>query len=140
MEDCIFCKIVRKEAPSYSVYEDNNYVAFLDIRPMNPGHTLVVSKKHYRWVWDVPNVGNYFETAATIAKALQKVMKTEWVVVSIAGMGVPHAHINVVPRFAQDGHGEFINGQNVKKITADEMKTIAEKIRNQLSTPMTRTV
>lgn len=140
MEDCIFCKIIRKEGPSYSIYEDDNYAAFLDIRPMNPGHTLVVTKKHYRWVWDVPRIGEYFETTTTIAKALQRVMETDWIAADVAGMGVPHAHIHLVPRFPQDGHGEFINGQNVKKITAEEMKTIAQKIRNQLSTPITRTV
>lgn len=140
MEDCIFCKIIRKEAPSYSIYEDDNYAAFLDIRPMNPGHTLVVTKKHHRWVWDVPHIGEYFETTRTIAKALQKVMETDWIAADVAGMGVPHAHIHLVPRFPQDGHGEFINGQNVKKITVDELKTIAQKIRNQLSTPITRTV
>ena len=140
MEECIFCKIIRKEAPSHPVYEDDNYVAFLDIRPMNPGHTLVVTKKHYRWVWDVPHVGEYFETATAIAKALQMVMKTDWIAADVAGMGVPHAHIHLVPRFPQDGHGEFINGQNVKKIATEEMKSIAERIRGKLSAPMTRTV
>lgn len=141
MQDCIFCKIVRKEAPSYSIYEDNDYVAFLDIRPMNPGHVLVVTRKHYRWVWDVPNIGKYFETTAKIAKTLQKIMKTEWVAADVAGMGVPHAHIHLVPRLPQDGHGEFINGQNVKTISPERMKSIAETIRNELmSTPIKSTV
>src|SRR5205823_2154970 len=79
VEDCVFCKIIREELPSYSVFDDGDYIAFLDIRPMNPGHTLVVPKLHYRWVWDVPEAGRYFETVTRIAKALQKTMKTEWI-------------------------------------------------------------
>jgi len=132
MENCVFCKIVRKELPSYSVFEDGDYIAFLDIRPMNPGHTLVVPKLHYRWVWDVPEAGRFFETVTRVAKALQKTMKTEWVAADVAGMGVAHAHIHLIPRFPQDGHGEFVNGRNVKTIPTEQMKTIAETIRKGL--------
>ena len=99
---------------------------------MNPGHTLVCPKRHYRWVWDVPEVGRYFETVAKIAKVIQNSMKTDWVAADVAGMGVAHAHTHLVPRFPSDGHGEFVNGQNVKKISTEEMKKIAETIRNGL--------
>src|SRR5713226_7080937 len=109
MEECTFCKIVNKELPSYSILEDEDFIAFLDIRPMNPGHTLVVPKRHHRWVWDIPEAGKYFETVRRIAKALQRTMKTEWVVADIAGLGVSHAHVHLVPRFSGDGHGEFVN-------------------------------
>ena len=130
--DCVFCKISRKELPSYSVFEDENYIAFLDIRPLNPGHTLVAPKRHYRWVWDVPDVGPYFETTTRIARAQQRAMQTDWIAADVAGMGVPHAHIHLVPRFPQDSHGEFINGKNVKTIPPEQMKTIAETIRKTL--------
>ena len=132
MEACIFCKIIRKEAPSYTVYEDENSIAFLDIRPMNPGHTLIVSKKHYRWVWDITDVGKYFETVTMIARTLQKTMRTDWIAADVAGMGVPHAHIHLVPRYPGDGHGEFVNGKNVKTIPTQEMSRITETIRNSL--------
>ena len=132
MEDCVFCKIIREELPSYSVFEDEDYIAFLDIRPMNPGHTLVVPKLHYRWVWDVPEAGRYFETVTRIAKALQQTMKTEWIAADVAGMGVAHAHIHLIPRFPNDGHGEFVNGRNVKMITPEQMKKVAETIRKGL--------
>jgi len=132
VEDCVFCKIIREELPSYSVFDDGDYIAFLDIRPMNPGHTLVVPKLHYRWVWDVPEAGRYFETVTRIAKALQKTMKTEWIAADVAGMGVAHAHIHLIPRFPNDGHGEFVNGRNVKTITPEQMKRIAETIRKGL--------
>jgi len=133
MEECVFCKIIRKELPSYSVFEDETDIAFLDIRPLNPGHTLVVPKTHFRWIWDVPDTGKHFETVAMIAKALRKTMKTEWIAADVAGMGVPHAHVHLVPRFPQDGHGEFVNGKNVKTIPAEQMVSIAETIRNGLA-------
>ncbi|KKT79078.1 MAG: Histidine triad (HIT) protein, partial [Parcubacteria group bacterium GW2011_GWF2_44_8b] len=59
--ECIFCKIVKGEIASCKVYEDENFLAFLDINPQSPGHTQVITKIHYRWVWDVPNAGEYFE-------------------------------------------------------------------------------
>ena len=61
MENCIFCKIVAKEIPAHIVYEDSDFVAFLDTNPVSVGHTLIVPKIHHRWVWDVPNIGAYFE-------------------------------------------------------------------------------
>lgn len=132
MEDCVFCKIIRKQLPSYTVLDDEKYLAFLDIRPLNPGHTLVVPKDHHRWVWDVPETGQYFETVGRIARVLQKTMKTDWVVADVAGMGVAHAHVHVVPRFQGDGHGEFVNANNAKMISLEQMKVIADKIRTGL--------
>src|SRR3990167_6600023 len=66
-KNCIFCKIVKKEIPAHVVYEDENFLAFLDIHPQSPGHTQVITKMHYRWVWDVPNAGKYFEVVKKIA-------------------------------------------------------------------------
>ena len=93
---------------------------------------MVCPKKHHRWVWDVPEAGRYFETVRMIVKVLQKTMNTEWVVADVGGMGVAHAHVHVVPRFPGDGHGEFVNAQNVKDVSTEDMKRIAEKIRNGL--------
>ncbi len=128
------------ELPAYRVYQDLSFLAFLDIRPLNPGHTLVVPKKHYRWVWDVPETGEYFETVKNIVKGLQRSMKSEWVVADIAGTGVAHAHVHLIPRFAGDGHGEFVDPKNTKQIPAERMKTIAEDIRKSLGVPSERTV
>lgn len=97
MEGCLFCKIVRGEIPSHKVYEDENFLAFLDIHPQSPGHTQVIPKTHYRWVWDVPNVGEYFEVVRTIANAQRKAFGTDWVLSRIVGDEVPHAHIWVFP-------------------------------------------
>ena len=53
MQSCIFCKIVAKEIPAQIIYEDTHFLVFLDVKPRNPGHCLVIPKKHYRWVWDI---------------------------------------------------------------------------------------
>jgi len=132
MEDCIFCKIVRGEIPCYKVYGDENFLAFLDIRPLNPGHTLVIPKKHFRWVWDIENVGEYYEVVKKIANALKKVYDTDKVFSLVFGEEVEHAHTWLIPRFDNDGHGSEINLKSVKEISAEEMKKIAEKIRQEL--------
>lgn len=117
MENCIFCKIVAGEIPSYKVYEDNNYFAFLDIHPKAPGHTQVITKGHYRWVWDVPNPGEFFEVATKIAKAQRKAFNTDWILSRIVGDEVQHAHIWVYP--SSGGQTEAINfEENAKKIRA----------------------
>ena len=97
MEDCIFCKIIKGEIPCHKVYEDDNFLAFLDINPKSPGHTQVIPKKHYRWVWQVPNVGEYFEVARKVALAQGKAFDTDWILSKIIGDEVPHAHIWVFP-------------------------------------------
>jgi|SRR3989344_702057 len=120
MEDCIFCKIVSGEIPSTKVYEDENFLAIMDITPRSPGHVQVISKKHYRWVWDVPNVGEYFEVVRKIAKAQQKAFETDWIIEQIVGEDVSHAHIWVFPN-------DKINGDK-KDFVGN-----AEKIRNNLN-------
>lgn len=97
MENCIFCKIVAGEIPAHKVYEDDKYLAFLDIHPKAPGHTQVIPKEHHRWVWDVQNPGEYFTVAAKIAQAQRKAFGTEWILSRIVGDEVPHAHIWVYP-------------------------------------------
>ena len=97
MTDCIFCRLVNREVPAEIVYEDQNFLAFLDIRPQAPGHTLVIPKPHYRWVWDVPNAGDYFLVAQKIAHAQQKAFQTESIISKIVGEEVPHAHIWLIP-------------------------------------------
>jgi len=120
--DCIFCKIVNGEIPCYKIYEDDNFMAFLDIMPRNPGHALVIPKKHYRWVWDVPDIGLYFAVVGKIANAQRKAFGTDWIVSTVFGEEVPHAHVWLVPRFVNDGHGGSLDLKNVKKLSEEKMK------------------
>ena len=97
MNSCVFCKIVAREIPAHIVYEDDDFLAFLDIRPLSPGHTLVIPKKHYRWVWDVETIGAYFEVARTIALAQRTAFGVEQIVSKIVGEEIHHAHIWLIP-------------------------------------------
>ncbi|MBX4191767.1 MAG: HIT domain-containing protein [Candidatus Doudnabacteria bacterium] len=97
MTDCVFCKIVAGDIPSNKVFEDENFIAMMDIKPKSAGHVQVIPKQHFRWVWDVPNVGEYFEVARKIALAQKKAFETETVICNIVGEEVPHAHIWVFP-------------------------------------------
>ncbi len=115
MEDCIFCKIVKKEIPAHIVYEDDTFLAFLSISPEAPGHTLIIPKVHYRWVWDYPQVGEYYEIAKKIARAQQKAFNEEMIVSKIVGDEVHHAHVHVIPRRETEGDKQDFDG-NKRKI------------------------
>lgn len=94
--DCIFCKIISGQIPCYKIYEDADFIAFLDISQFTPGHTLVVPKKHYRFVWDVENVAAYYEVVKKIANHYRSLGYT-FVDSLIFGRLVPHAHIHILP-------------------------------------------
>ncbi len=122
---CIFCQIIAGELPCYKVYEDANYLAFLDIYPMCEGHTLVIPKQHFPHVWDVVQVGEYFEVARKLALHIKKAMGVDYVDSTILGRGVPHAHIHLKP----------LNGE-WKRICTERMEVnMAEgnKIKSELA-------
>jgi histidine triad (HIT) family protein len=132
MNECIFCKIINEEIPSKKVYEDDDFLAFLDIRPLNPGHTLVIPKKHYRWVWDVENIGRYYEVVKLIANAMQRAFEPDLVASLVLGDEVPHAHIWLVPRYRDDGHTPGLNLNNVKELSEEQMNQALDKLRAEL--------
>ena len=130
MMDCLFCKIVVGEIPSYKVYEDGAYFGFLDIRPLNPGHTLVIPKEHYRWVWDDKTIGKYMEACQNVANAQRKAFNTNHVVSFVFGEEVEHAHIWLVPRLPNDGHGGAIDLSNIKIFSLDEYASLSPLNKN----------
>ncbi len=115
MSDCIFCKIIKKEIPATIVYEDADFLAFLSISPDAPGHTLIIPKTHYRWVWDYPDLGKYYDVARKIAIAQRKAFGEELIVSKVVGEDVEHAHIHVIPRRETPGDKKDFEG-NAKKI------------------------
>lgn len=117
MNDCIFCKIVAGEIPAHKVYDDEEFLAFLDIHPQSPGHVQVIPKAHVRWVWDVANAGAYFEVAKKIALAQRKAFNSEWILSRVIGDEVPHAHIWVFPNNKIEGDANDFAG-NAEKIRA----------------------
>lgn len=130
--NCVFCRIVAGRLPSYKVYEDDQFLGFLDIRPLNPGNSLLIPKKHYRWVYDVTNFGEYWEAAKRLSLAIQKTVKSESVSFLTLGYEVAHAHIRIIPRFVGDDHTAGIKLNAIKNIPPEEMARLASAIRSAL--------
>ena len=124
MDNCIFCKIANKEIPAHIVYEDDDFIAFLDIHPQSPGHVQVIPKKHYRWVWDAPRLGSYFEVVGKIARAQKKAFNQEMVLAKIVGEDIFHAHIWVYPSNETKGDRMDFEGNKKKILEAIKNSTI----------------
>lgn len=132
MEDCIFCQIVRNESPSYKFYEDDGYIGILSIHPLNKGHGLIIPKEHDRWVWDHKNIGKYFEVVQKNVQAMKKAFETDFVIGAQVGDEVHHAHVQLIPRYENDGHGDFIDGSIKQKFSVEEMNEFAQMIHENL--------
>jgi len=109
-EDCIFCKIAKGEIPSERILETDNFFAVKDINPKTKGHSLVISKKHYQTILDMPSslLGEFLEAGKELALKLLKEENAEGfnLVINnyrVAGQLVPHAHLHVLPRKKDDG-------------------------------------
>lgn len=129
--DCVFCKIVAGKLPAYKVYEDKDFISFLDIRPLTRGNALVVPKKHYRWVTDVPEFGKLWEVAKIVGVSAQKAFGAEWVSFVTLGLEVPHAHIRVVPRYPDDLHETIVDLKKIEHFSPEEMEKIASSMRQR---------
>lgn len=109
-KDCLFCKIINGEIPCYKIYEDEDFLAFLDIHPVNLGHTLILSKQHYRNLFNLP--AELLPKLGPILQKLGQAVKTGtnadglnigWNNESAAGQIIFHSHIHLIPRFETDG-------------------------------------
>lgn len=100
MENCIFCKIAKGEIPAQKTFEDESFVAFLDVHPKTTGHTLLIPKKHYQWFIDLPDTlyDDLFRTTKTLAKNLKREYAADYIKVSIVGTDVPHTHVHLIPQ------------------------------------------
>lgn len=134
--NCIFCKIVKGELPCYKVYEDSNFLAFLDISPINQGHTLLISKKHFETVLDIneTDFGKMMKMGKKLSAKIIKVVNADGFELRInnkkaAGQIVPHLHLHIMPRFNKD---RLKFDWPTKKYSQKEMNVLAEKIKNSL--------
>lgn len=131
--DCIFCKIVAGTLPAECVYEDSKTLAFLDITPVHPGHTLVIPKKHATDVFDIEEDEwkAVMHTARTVAHMLERTLSAHGVNVitnnrQAAGQIVFHSHVHVIPRFDGDG----LKNWRGAPYAEGEARTIAEKMKS----------
>jgi histidine triad (HIT) family protein len=133
-EHCTFCKIVAGEEPASRVYEDDRAIAFLDIRPANEGHALVVPRSHYENIHDIPEeeLAHLFTVVKKIATAVKKSTEADGISVfqnngRAAGQIVFHIHVHVIPRF---------DAQKIRRrrpASRRELEDVAETIRGSLS-------
>ena len=133
---CVFCKIARKQAPASCVYEDENVMAFLDIRPLNIGHTLVIPKDHYVDIFDIPeeHLSQVHKVAKQVSFAIKKATSADGISIiqqngKAAGQDIFHLHVHVVPRFEGQKLPPFSDLKEVERTKLDEL---AKKIRQHL--------
>ncbi len=128
MEECIFCKIIKGEIPCYKIAENEEFIAFLDIRPYTPGHTLVVPKKHFRWVYEIENVTGFWNFANTIVHQLNSTLNPDFVTLLTVGNEVEHAHLHLIPRYPQDNFTGLFNDNLRLNSSSEDLQKIAVKI------------
>ncbi len=135
MEECVFCKIVNKDIPAHIAMENDSIVAFTDKHPINPGHLLVIPKKHKEVLFDLEDQDytSVMLAVKQLSSSVQKVFQPKKVGLIVAGWDVPHAHIHVVPM--QDYHDitskSLLEGKRSSP-TEDELEESAQKLREEL--------
>ncbi len=137
MEDCIFCKIARDEAPSFKIYEDEDTLAFLDIKPFTNGHCLVITKKHFENIFDISEdvLPKVFITAKKIAEKVKNTLLADGIRLlqsngKEAGQEVMHFHLHIIPRYKNDGLSANPTATlHLPMADFEELKNLAEKIK-----------
>lgn len=131
--DCVFCKIGRREIPSQRIHEDELTVAFLDVDQVNPGHVIVAVKAHVASMADLSaeQAAAAFRTVHRVARAVETAFKPAGLMIlqssgAASGQTVPHFHLNVLPRSANDGVSLTWPRKNAP---ADELASLADQIR-----------
>jgi histidine triad (HIT) family protein len=134
-EQCIFCRILSRKAPSQIVYEDARYVAFLDASPFSRGHTLVCPKEHGETIWDMEeaDIAELFQVASRVSKAVVAAVGADGFRFvqnngKAANQVVAHVHVHVIPVKMEDR--ERLSGR--RHFSPEEMQATAEAIRAEL--------
>lgn len=134
MADCLFCRIVAGELPSWKVYEDEHVLAFLDVMPSAKGHTLVIPKNHAQLLTELPftDTTHVFSVVRKVDAALREKLGAQAVSILLrdgpaADQEVPHLHVNVIPRFEDDGMHDGL-GQS-EKADPEDLDSTVERLR-----------
>ncbi len=127
--DCLFCKIIDKKIPAYIIYEDSDFLGFLDINPVVKGHSLLIPKEHYEWIHETPDetIAKAFVVVKKLIIKMRKNLNCDYVQVSVVGKDVPHFHIHLIPRKLNDGLPQY---KTDSYETKEEQIEMASKIKN----------
>jgi len=125
--ECLFCNIANGRVPSFKVWENEDFFVFLDIAPINPGHVLLVPKKHFNDVFIMPQplYAKMFEAAKYVAKILKKATSAKRIGLAVEGFGVLHAHLHLVPV----NSGNEINPERAKAVSENELKNMQRLLK-----------
>ena len=134
MDNCIFCKIIAGTIPSAKVYEDDNFVAFMDINPIACGHTLVIPKTHCRNALDTPDsvAAGFYPVIVKVANAVKKACNADGINIMqfnepAAGQEVFHSHVHIIPR--KEGDNVGIKVPERLKPSMEEISKIARAVK-----------
>ena len=135
MTDCVFCKIINGKIPCTKIYENDKVLAFLDVSPISKGHTLVIPKKHFESLKDIPEdiLCDLTKTAKKLAPLIIKAVNAHAFNLGLnngkeAGQLVMHVHFHIIPRFENDGHKHW----SEKSYKESEMQKVAGKIQKEI--------
>jgi histidine triad (HIT) family protein len=143
-EDCAFCRVLAGDEPGSIVFEDEISIAFLDNRPLFPGHSLLVPREHFETLWDLPAelIDPLFTNAQMLSLAIRDAMKAQGAFVAannVVSQSVPHFHIHLVPRNRKDGLRGFFwprrkyeSDEHLAE-TAELVRAEIERVRTQLA-------
>jgi histidine triad (HIT) family protein len=122
-KNCIFCKIAKGEIPCDKIFENKSFLVFLDIKPVNHGHLLIIPKKHFVWMQDADDktISDIFKLTKKMMLALKKALKCDYVQESVVGNEVPHFHIHLIPRYSGDNF-KNLPTKEYKESEADKTK------------------
>lgn len=133
--NCLFCKIIKREIPCDFIYENKDVFVFLDIKPLHPGHVLVLPKNHFRNIFDIEDkdLSEVILVVKKMAKAVKEAVKADGINIAVnndeaAGQLVFHSHFHIMPRYFNDGFKHW-GGTPYKE---GESKIILEKIKSAL--------
>ncbi len=136
MADCLFCRVVAGDAPAHLVLDDGTTQAFLDNRPLFPGHCLLIPREHYETLTDLPEelVAPLFSSARRLARAVESAMGAVGSFVAMnnrVSQSVPHLHVHVVPRRPKDGLRGFFWPRH-RYASEEEADEVAARVRSAL--------
>lgn len=126
MNDCTFCKIISGEIPCHKIYEDKDFLAFLDIQPVSHGHVLIIPKKHIVWMYEVDDktIADIFILTKKLMLTVKKSMECDYVQEWVSGEEIPHFHVHILPKYSTDN----TPGPKRKKYEEGEAEKIIKKI------------
>ena len=140
MSGCLFCQIAQGNRPAHTIFETEGAVAFLDIFPCTPGHTLVIPRQHYPTLGDMPaeEAGKLFLAASNVAGKVQAAMGAAGFNMGVnndsaAGQEVFHVHVHIIPRYPNDGGGSMKSVAHFKG--KENLEAIAAKLRPAFASP-----